>query len=102
MLKPIRVAVFILLASSLAAGFVLSALQPSWWTRQIEFSRGDAHSSSAVVVTGLDTWFNFYVLIIAVFLLSYFAVVGAGRLNRQRRLRDSQTRNDREQQRNSI
>ena len=84
----------LLFASTLAAGVLLSALQPSWWTRQIEFRWGDAHSSSAIASTGLDTYFNLYVLIIALFLLFYFAVVGAGRLHRERRLREAQTRKD--------
>jgi hypothetical protein len=102
MMKACPLAIVLSLALSLAAGLVLSALQPSWWTRQIEFTRADAHSSPTVVITGLDTWFTFYALIIALFLLSYFVAVGADRLSRHRRLRNSQARNVREQQRDNI
>jgi TRAP-type C4-dicarboxylate transport system permease small subunit len=92
MRKPLRIAIFLLVASTLVAGFVLSALQPSWWTtRQITFSWGDAHSSSAVTFTAPETWFNEYVLTIAAFLLFYFAVRIANRLYRERQRRISQT-----------
>jgi hypothetical protein len=102
MLKTLRFVILPLLTLGLIAGFALCALQPSWWTRQIVFSRHDSHSSSVTVFTAPDLWFSLYVLFVVSCLVVYFAVTYGGRLLAGRGFRDSRPTDDHEQHRKHI
>ena len=68
--------------------------QPSWWKRQIVFGSHGDRSGWDINIDSPESWFNLIILVVVLFGVFYFAVLGASRVYRQRQQKASQSHND--------
>jgi hypothetical protein len=74
-------------------GFDVSLAAASWWRHQISFGWGNDRASSQIGLGTPEQWCNLGLLLMALFVLTYFVVAGSRRARRLRLQKAVEARN---------